>query len=63
LDLALGKSDAVEVIQKLDALKFSGKILLVSGRDERTLSEIEKLAAPGGCLCCPPFRSPFAPPI
>jgi DNA-binding response OmpR family regulator len=37
LDLALGRSDAVEVIQRLDALKFIGKVLLISGRDERTL--------------------------
>jgi response regulator RpfG family c-di-GMP phosphodiesterase len=36
LDLALGQSDAVEVIQELDALKFTGRVLLISGRDERT---------------------------
>jgi EAL domain-containing protein (putative c-di-GMP-specific phosphodiesterase class I) len=59
LDLALGKSDAVEVIQKLDALKFSGKILLVSGRDERTLSEIEKIGRSRGLLMLPSLQKPF----
>src|SRR6478752_10138784 len=39
LDLSLGRSDAVEVIQKLDGFKFAGKVLLISGRDERTLGE------------------------
>jgi EAL domain-containing protein (putative c-di-GMP-specific phosphodiesterase class I) len=59
LDLALGKSDAVEVIQKLDALKFTGKILLVSGRDERTLSEIEKIGRSRGLLMLPSLQKPF----
>jgi EAL domain-containing protein (putative c-di-GMP-specific phosphodiesterase class I) len=59
LDLALGKSDAVEVIQKLDALKFIGKILLVSGRDERTLSEIEKIGRLRGLLMLPSLQKPF----
>jgi EAL domain-containing protein (putative c-di-GMP-specific phosphodiesterase class I) len=59
LDLALGKSDAVEVIQKLDALKFAGKILLVSGRDQRTLSEIEKIGRSRGLLMLPSLQKPF----
>jgi EAL domain-containing protein (putative c-di-GMP-specific phosphodiesterase class I) len=59
LDLALGKSDAVEVIQKLDALKFTGKVLLVSGRDERTLCEIEKIGRSRGLLMLPSLQKPF----
>src|SRR5690242_8492615 len=39
LDLALGQSDAIEIIRHLEALKFKGAILLVSGRDETTLAE------------------------
>src|ERR1700722_6840805 len=31
LDLALGQSDAVEVIQRLEVLKYKGSILLISG--------------------------------
>src|SRR5882762_4980333 len=37
LDLALGQSDAVEVIRFLEVLKYKGKVLLISGRDEATL--------------------------
>ena len=59
LDLALGRSDAVEVIQKLDALKFIGKILLISGRDERTLGEIEKIGRSRGLRMLPSLQKPF----
>src|ERR1043166_3517959 len=59
LDLALGKADAVEVIQELDALKFIGKILLVSGRDERTLNEIEKIGRSRGLHMLPSLQKPF----
>jgi EAL domain-containing protein (putative c-di-GMP-specific phosphodiesterase class I)/FixJ family two-component response regulator len=59
LDLALGKSDAVEVIQKLDELKFTGKVLLVSGRDKLTLSEIEKIGRSRGLNMLPSLQKPF----
>ncbi len=59
LDLALGRSDAVEVIQKLDALKFQGKILLVSGRDERTLRDIEKIGRSRGLYMLQSLQKPF----
>jgi len=59
LDLALGQSDAVEVIQKLDALKFTGRVLLVSGRDERTLSEIEKIGRSHGLHMLQSLQKPF----
>ena len=59
LDLALGKSDAVEVIQKLDELKFTGKVLLVSGRDKLTLSEIEKIGRSRGLHMLPSLQKPF----
>jgi EAL domain-containing protein (putative c-di-GMP-specific phosphodiesterase class I) len=59
LDLALGRSDAVEVIQKLDALKFTGKVLLVSGRDERTLGEIEKIGRSRGLHMLRSLQKPF----
>src|SRR6266487_1798233 len=36
LDLALGQSDAVEVIRRLEVLEYKGKVLLISGRDEAT---------------------------
>src|ERR1700742_47776 len=48
LDLGLGRSDAVEVLQQLDEVKFRGRILLISGRDQRTLYEIEKIGRSRG---------------
>jgi EAL domain-containing protein (putative c-di-GMP-specific phosphodiesterase class I) len=59
LDLALGKSDAVEVLQQLQELKFSGKVLLVSGRDERTISDIEKIGRMRGLAMLPSLPKPF----
>jgi EAL domain-containing protein (putative c-di-GMP-specific phosphodiesterase class I) len=59
LDLALGRSDAVEIIQKLDGLKFNGRVLLVSGRDERTLSEVEKIGRSRGLRMLPSLQKPF----
>src|SRR5215471_9918657 len=41
VDLALGHSDAVEVIRQLEAAHFKGGILLMSGRDEGTLADIK----------------------
>ncbi len=59
LDLALGRSDAVEVIQKLEGLNFAGKVLLISGRDERTLGEIEKIGRSRGLHMLHSLQKPF----
>jgi CheY-like chemotaxis protein len=59
LDLALGQSDAVEVIRKLDVLKYSGMVLLISGRDEATLAEIERIGRSHGLWMAPSLRKPF----
>lgn len=59
LDLALGQSDAVEVIRKLDVLKFPGMVLLISGRDEATLAEIERIGRSHGLWMVPSLRKPF----
>jgi EAL domain-containing protein (putative c-di-GMP-specific phosphodiesterase class I)/CheY-like chemotaxis protein len=59
VDLALGQSDAVEVIRKLDVLKFSGMVLLISGRDEATLAEIERIGRSHGLWMAPSLRKPF----
>src|ERR1700694_5705392 len=42
LDVALGQTDAVEVIRHLEILHFKGKVLLISGRDASTLHDIEQ---------------------
>jgi EAL domain-containing protein (putative c-di-GMP-specific phosphodiesterase class I) len=59
LDLALGQSDAVEVIRKLDVLKFPGMVLLISGRDEATLAEIERIGRSHGLWMAPSLQKPF----
>jgi EAL domain-containing protein (putative c-di-GMP-specific phosphodiesterase class I) len=59
LDLGLGRSDAVEVLQQLDEFKFHGKILLISGRDQQTLDEIEKVGRQRGLQMLPSLQKPF----
>src|SRR6266576_2387915 len=59
LDLALGQSDAVEMIRHLEILKYPGKVLLISGRDESTLAEITQIGERRGLSMLPPLRKPF----
>ena len=59
LDLALGQSDAVEIIRRLEILKYKGSILLVSGRDAATLLEIAQIGERHGMVMLPPLRKPF----
>jgi EAL domain-containing protein (putative c-di-GMP-specific phosphodiesterase class I)/CheY-like chemotaxis protein len=59
LDLALGQSDAVEVIRQLETLKFQGKILLISGRDQTTLEEIAQIGKRRGLAMLDPLTKPF----
>ena len=61
LDLALGQSDAVEVIHQLEARKYQGKVLLISGRDEATLNEITQIGEKHGLKMLPPLKKPFRP--
>jgi EAL domain-containing protein (putative c-di-GMP-specific phosphodiesterase class I)/CheY-like chemotaxis protein len=59
LDLALGQSDAVEVIRQLEIIGFSGAVLLISGRDELTLEEIRRVGLRRGLSMLPSLRKPF----
>ncbi|MGE0565302.1 MAG: EAL domain-containing protein [Pseudolabrys sp.] len=59
LDLALGKSDAVEVIRHLKAIHFSGKVLLISGHDEATLARISEIGTTHNLAMLPPLQKPF----
>jgi len=61
LDLALGESDAVEIIQELDVLQFKGQVLLISGRDETTLAEVERIGRSRGLRMLQPLQKPFRP--
>ncbi len=59
LDLALGNSDAVEVIRTLAATRYAGDLLLISGRDEATLSEVNRIGEHRGLNMLPPLTKPF----
>jgi EAL domain-containing protein (putative c-di-GMP-specific phosphodiesterase class I)/DNA-binding NarL/FixJ family response regulator len=59
LDLALGNTDAVEVIRRLEILKFMGRVLLVSGCDDTTLSEIEQIGQNRSLFMLRSLRKPF----
>ena len=59
LDLALGKTDAIEVFDKLRAARYGGRVLLFSGRDEATLQEICNIGALRGLAMLPPLKKPF----
>jgi two-component system, cell cycle response regulator len=61
LDLSLGQSDAVEIIRHLEILKYKGKVLLISGRDETTLVEIAHIGERHGLRMLTPLRKPFRP--
>jgi EAL domain-containing protein (putative c-di-GMP-specific phosphodiesterase class I)/FixJ family two-component response regulator len=59
LDLALGKTDAIEVIRQLQSLKFGGGVLLMSGRDQAALQDINRIGRAHGLCMLPPLRKPF----
>jgi diguanylate cyclase (GGDEF)-like protein len=61
LDLSLGQSDAVEIIRRLEILKYKGEVLLISGRDEATLIEIAQIGKEHGLVMLTPLRKPFRP--
>jgi EAL domain-containing protein (putative c-di-GMP-specific phosphodiesterase class I) len=59
LDLSLGESDAIEMMQSLAASRFGGKILLVSGHDPATLDEARKIGERRGLSILPSLHKPF----
>jgi FixJ family two-component response regulator len=59
LDLALGKSDAIEVIHQLEHRRFSGRVILISGRDTSTLLEVERIGRAHGLSMLPSLPKPF----
>jgi EAL domain-containing protein (putative c-di-GMP-specific phosphodiesterase class I)/ActR/RegA family two-component response regulator len=59
LDLALGQSDAIDVIRNLEAFGYKGKVLLISGRDYVTLDEIQHIGEQHGLTMVPPVQKPF----
>jgi EAL domain-containing protein (putative c-di-GMP-specific phosphodiesterase class I)/FixJ family two-component response regulator len=59
LDLALGQSDAVEVIHRLEVLNYRGKVLLISGRDETVLAEVQKIGGTHRLAMLASLKKPF----
>src|SRR5258708_21916475 len=59
LDLALGHTDAVDVIRHLETFGYKGKVLLISGRDYVTLGEIQRIGEQHGLTMVPPVQKPF----
>jgi FixJ family two-component response regulator len=59
LDLALGQSDAIEVIHQLEAREFKGRLMLISGRDIGTLLEVERIGRSHGLSMLPSLPKPF----
>ncbi len=60
LDLSLGDTDGVDVIRNLAAARFSGAILLISGRhDAKTIQEVLRIGAHHGLTMLPFLQKPF----
>jgi FixJ family two-component response regulator len=59
LDLALGQSDAIEVIHALEDRDFTGRVMLISGRDIGTLLEVEQVGKAHGLSMLPSLPKPF----
>jgi len=59
LDLSLGKTDAIEVLNQLNILKYKGRVLLISGKDESALLEIERMGSSRGLMMLPSLKKPF----
>lgn len=59
LDLSLGNSDAIEVIRNLSAMRFRGVVILISGRDEATVAEVQEIGKRRGLRMLEPLGKPF----
>ena len=60
LDLSLGQTDAVEIMQHLERLQYRGKVLLISGRYASTLSAVKNIGVSRGLAMLRPLQKPFA---
>ena len=59
VDLALGNTDAIEVMRCLEALKFHGMVMLTSGRGGAILSEFEQVGRTHALFMLPSLPKPF----
>lgn len=59
LDLALGETDALEVLETLAERRFDGSIVLVSGRSASTLEAVQEFGRRKGLTMLKPVSKPF----
>lgn len=59
LDLALGGSDAIEVIRVLAGVRYRGQVLLISGRDAETVAEVQRVGEARALNMLPALCKPF----
>jgi EAL domain-containing protein (putative c-di-GMP-specific phosphodiesterase class I)/CheY-like chemotaxis protein len=59
LDIALGESDAVEVIRSLGEKHYTGTVQLMSGSKSPLLEDVQRIGAWHGLSMCPPLQKPF----
>jgi FixJ family two-component response regulator len=59
LDLALGRSDAIDVIRELEDRRFKGRVMLISGRDTGVLLEVERVGQAHGLSMLRSLPKPF----
>ena len=59
LDIALDRSDAVDVIRALATRKYRGAVQLMSGRDRTLLEQVRHVGDQHGLTMLPPLQKPF----
>jgi EAL domain-containing protein (putative c-di-GMP-specific phosphodiesterase class I) len=59
LDLSLGDSDAIEVLRILSGRRYPGEVLLISGHDDTTMTEVMKIGQRRGINMLEPLHKPF----
>lgn len=59
LDIALGRSDAIDVIRKLGERRYHGIVQLMSGTKSLLLDDVHRIGALHGLNMCPPLTKPF----
>ena len=59
LDIALDRSDAIDVIRALATRKYRGAVQIVSGRDRILLDQVKRVGEQHGLAMLTPLQKPF----